>query len=29
MTESHDTSIVEAGSALPLDGGVKCQDKGK
>ena len=24
MTESHDTSIVEARAALPLDGGVKC-----
>ncbi len=24
---SRDTSIVEARAALPLDGGVKCQDK--
>ena len=25
MTESRDTSIVEARAALPLDGGVKCR----
>ena len=24
MNESRDTTIVEAGAALPLDGGVKC-----
>jgi len=24
MNENHDTLFVEAGAALPLDGGVKC-----
>jgi len=25
MKKSHDTTIVEARAALPLDGGVKCR----
>ncbi len=27
MTESRGPSIVEARAALPLDGGVKCQER--
>ena len=29
VQKSHGTSVVEAGSALPLDGGVKCQKQDK